>query len=94
MSRIYWVFRRGFPHSASFGALRTMERFYWPKNEGMDPDSSPYATHYCIMMGVYRDNGKENGNYYIILGHISPYITHYSSFHVLFHFFSANQWPV
>ena len=25
---------------------------------------------YYIIMGLYRDNGKENGNYYIIMGFI------------------------
>ena len=24
----------------------------------------------CYVLGLYRDNGKENGNYYIIIGYI------------------------
>ena len=33
------------------------------------PVASQYEL-YCVILGLYRDNGKENGSYYIIIGYI------------------------
>ena len=33
-------------------------------------DNEQRNGNYCIIVGLYRDNGKEHGNYYCVLGYI------------------------